>query len=138
MKKRSGNCRGITLVEALISLCLIGVLFGVVILKYRQVARAAQESALKAELVNIRTSIKLFKMFNQRNPDSLREMMDKKVFLPGRIDSGRFSDSIYEQRYLLQNALDADGNKVDAFGNRFVYDRAIGEVRTSTKGYENW
>jgi hypothetical protein len=109
-----------------------------VIPKYRQVARAAQESAVKAELLNIRTSIRLFQLLNRRNPDSLKEMMEKKVMLPGRIGSGAYDGSFIEQRYLLKNAVDAEGNKVDAFGNPFSYDPLKGEVRSTTKGYDNW
>ena len=131
--------KGLTILDTVITLCLIGLLTGVVIPKYQQVARAAQESALKAELSNIRTSIRLFKMLNGRNPDSLKEMMEKKVLLPGRLGSApSYSGSIFEERYLLKNALDHEGNKLDAFGNPFLYDRDRGEVKSSTKEFENW
>jgi type II secretory pathway pseudopilin PulG len=130
--------RGLTIFDAIITLILAGILVGVVIPKYRQVARAAQESAVKAELLNIRTSIRLFQLLNRRNPDSLKEMMEKKVMLPGRIGSGAYDGSFIEQRYLLKNAVDAEGNKVDAFGNPFSYDPLKGEVRSTTKGYDNW
>ena len=132
------DAKGLTILDTVITLCLIGGLTGIVIPKYRHVARAAQESALKAELSNIRTSIRLFKMLNNRNPDSLRELMEKKVMLPGRIGGDPYSSSFFEQTYLLKNAVDAEGNKVDAFGNIFAYDRTKGEVRTTTKGFENW
>ena len=127
------------MLDTVITLCLIGLLTGVVIPKYQQVARVAQESALKAELSNIRTSIRLFKMLNGRNPDSLKEMMEKQVLLPGQLGSpSSYSGSIFEERYLLKNALDHVGNKLDAFGNPFLYDRDRGEVKSSTKGFENW
>jgi competence protein ComGC len=129
---------GLTIFDAIITLFLAGILVGVVIPKYRQVARVAQESAVKAELVNIRTSIKLFQILNRRNPDSLKEMMEKKVILPGRVGSGAYEGSFIEQRYLLKNAVDAEGNKVDAFGNPFSYDPMRGEVRSSTRGFETW
>jgi type II secretory pathway pseudopilin PulG len=138
VRSRTGRQRGFTVLDAVITLCLIGLLFGVVIPKYQQVARAAQESALKAELSNIRTSIRLFQMLNGRNPDSLKELMEKKVLLPGRIGSTSYTGSIFEERYLLKNALDHEGNKLDAFGNPFQYDRERGEVKSVTKGFENW
>lgn len=131
------DSKGLTIVDAVITLCVIGILIGVVIPKYRQVAHEAQVSAIKAELANIRTSISLFKMLNKRNPESLKEMMERKVMLPARTGSS-YSGSIYKESYLMKNAVDAEGNKVDAFGNPFMYDSLRGEVRASTKGYENW
>lgn len=137
-----GTCfkddQGFTVLDTVITLCLIGILIGVVIPKYQHVAREAQKTALKAELSNIRTSIRFFKMLNNRNPDSLRELMEKKVMLPGRIGGDPYSGSFFEQTYLLKNAVDSDGNKVDSFGNVFLYDRDKGEVRASTKGFEDW
>ncbi len=131
------DAKGLTIVDAVITLCLIGILIGVVIPRYNHVAREARESALKAELSNIRTSVKLFKMLNGRNPTSLREMIEKKVMLPARTGNG-LTGSIYKESYLMKNAVDADGNKVDAYGNPFLYDSSRGEVSSSTNGYENW
>jgi competence protein ComGC len=132
------NDQGLTILDIVLTLCIIGILIGVVIPKYQQVARVARETALKSELSNIRTSIKLFKILNSRNPDSLRELMEKKVLLPGRIGGDPYSSSFFEQSYLLKNAVDTEGNKVDCFGNIFRYDRAKGEVRATTKGFEGW
>jgi competence protein ComGC len=131
------DAKGLTIVDAVITLCAVGILIGVVIPKYQRVAREAQEAALKTELSNIRTSIRLFKMLNHRNPASLREMIEMKVMFPARIGSG-YAGSIYKESYLMKNAVDAEGNKVDAYGNPFLYDPQRGEVRSSTKGYENW
>jgi type II secretory pathway pseudopilin PulG len=130
--------KGLTIIDTLIALCVIGILIGVVIQKYQRVSREAQKVALKAELANIRTSITLFKMLNRRNPDNLKEMMEKKVLLPGRTGSSPYEASFFEKSYLMKNAVDANGNKLDAFGNPFSYDSHRGEVRSSTQGYENW
>jgi Tfp pilus assembly protein PilE len=130
--------QGLTIVDALIALCLIGVMIGIVIPKYQRVARAAQESAVKAELANIRSSIELFRILNKRNPASLGELIEKKVMLPGRIGGDEYSKSFYDQQYLMAYALDQKGNILDAFGNPFLYDPVRGEVRTTTRGYENW
>ena len=77
MGRYTGNPKGFTALDAVITLCLIGVLFGIVVPRYQRLAQEAQETALKAELVNIRTSIRLFKMLNSRNPQSLKELMEK-------------------------------------------------------------
>jgi type II secretory pathway pseudopilin PulG len=131
------NAKGFTIIDAVITLCLIGILIGVVIPKYQRVAREAREAALRTELSNIRISIRLFTMLNGRNPASLGEMIEKKVMLPARIGGG-YTGSIFKESYLMKNAVDAEGNKVDAYGNPFLYDPQRGEVRSSTIGYENW
>jgi competence protein ComGC len=131
------NAKGLTIIDAVITLCLIGILIGVVIPKYQRVAREAREAALRTELSNIRISIRLFTMLNGRHPASLGEMIEKKVMLPARIGGG-YTGSIFKESYLMKNAVDAEGNKVDAYGNPFLYDPQRGEVRSSTKGYENW
>jgi type II secretory pathway pseudopilin PulG len=135
---RRGSRKGFTSLDALIALCLIGILTGIVIPKYQRVAHEAQKVALKTGLSNIRTSITLFRMLNGRNPDSLHELIEKDVMLPARIGTGPYADSIFKQKYLLPQAIDTKGNMLDSFGNPFLYDSVQAEVRSSTKGYETW
>jgi Tfp pilus assembly protein PilE len=47
--------KGLTIIDAVLTLCLIGVLFLVVVPRYQRLAQEARETALKAELANIRT-----------------------------------------------------------------------------------
>lgn len=138
MRKPSRKQQGLTIVDALITLCLIGIMIGVVIPKYQRLAKEARESAVKAELCNIRTSINLFRILNKRNPMSLNELIEKKVMLPGRIGGDDYSKSFYDQKYLLAHSVDDKGHVLDAFGNPFLYDPVRGEVRATTRGYENW
>lgn len=130
--------QGLTLVDTVITLCLAGILLGVVIPKYQRVARAAQETAIKAELANIRMSIKLFKLTTQRNPESLSELLEKKVLLPGRVGVDQYSGSLYDQKYLKAQMVDDKGNILDAFENPFLYDPVRGEVKSTTKDYDTW
>jgi len=132
------HVRGLTIIDAIITLCLIGILLGIVIPKYRQVARSAQEVALKTGLSNIRTSITLFNMLNKRNPKTLRELVETDVMLPSRIGKDPYTGSIFKQKYLTQQSMDASGNIIDSFGNPFAYDALQGDVKTTTKGYEAW
>lgn len=133
------RCRkGMTTFEAIFTLCLIGILIGVVVQKYQRVMLAAQESALKTGLANIRMSIKLFRLLNNRNPNDLKELVKKEVILPGKVGKDRYTASLFKQKYLTEQATDAKGNIVDAFGNLFSYDAGRGEVKPTTKGYENW
>jgi len=128
--------KGLTIIDAVISLCLIGVLFLVVVPRYQRLTDEARETALKAELTNIRTTVKLFRLLNGRHPESLRELTEKNILMPA--DKESFSGSILDDRYLLPNAVDAEGNITDAFGSRYVYDPGNGTVRSGTSGYENW
>jgi type II secretory pathway pseudopilin PulG len=132
------NRNGFTAIDAAITICLIGVLIGIVIPKYQRVAHEAQEVALKSALRNIRTSIKLFKALNERNPKGLNEMIEKEVILPARIGNDPYTGSLFKDKYLIEHAVDSKGNLLDAFGNPFIYDLRKGEVRTTTKGYETW
>jgi type II secretory pathway pseudopilin PulG len=136
---RFTDAKGLTIIDALVSFCLIGILIGVVIPKYQRVAREAQEAALKMGLANIRTSIRLFRVLNERNPRSIKELMENDVLLPARIGPDPASGPIFlDEKYLMKHALDAEGYLVDAFGNRYAYDPVRGEVKASTKGYESW
>lgn len=133
------DAKGLTIVDAVITLCLIGILIGVVIPKYNRVAREAREAALKMGLTNIRTSIRLFRVLNERNPRSLTELLENDVLLSARSGAAPASGPIFlDEKYLLRQAQDAEGHLVDAFGNRYAYDPVRGEVKASTKGYESW
>jgi len=133
------GAKGLTIIDALISLCLIGILIGVVIPKYQRVAREAQEAALKMGLTNIRTSIRLFRMLNERNPRNLKELVENEVLFPARSGKEPYAGPIFfDEKYLVKQAQDAEGHPVDAFGNRYAYDPVRGEVKASTKGYESW
>jgi competence protein ComGC len=132
------NRKGLTIIDAVISLCLIGVLFLVVVPRYQRVAREAQEAALKAELRNIRTTIRVFKILNRRNPGSIRELVEKKVVMPARVGADPYTGSIFSDNYLMPNAVDKKGNVLDAFGNTYTYDSLNGIVRSTTQGYEDW
>lgn len=138
MKNSFQDQKGFTVLDALITLCLIGILIGVLIPKFQRVAREAQETAVKAELANIRTGIALFKIIKERNPRSLNELIEKDMMLPARIGTDVYSESIFKHKYLMANAVDAKGNILDAFGNPFLYDSVSGKVRATTEGYENW
>lgn len=129
---------GFTAIDAAITICLAGVLIGVVIPKFQRVAHEAQEVALKSALFNIRQSIKLYKALNERNPKSLNELIEKEVIMPARVGNDPYTGSMFNDKYLMAHAVDSKGNLIDAFGNPFAYNFSRGEVRATTKGYETW
>lgn len=138
MGSRFRHQKGLTALEAIVTLCLISILIGVVIPRYQRAAMEARETALKTGLTNIRTSIKLFKMLNGRNPGSLHELLEKEVMLPARVGADPYTGSVFKSKYLMAQVRDGNGNCIDAFGNPFSYDLERGEVRSTTKGYETW
>lgn len=133
-----GREKGLTVLEAVVSLCVIGALVLVVVPRYQRVTREARESALKAELTNLRFTIRLFRQLNGRYPASLREMMEKKILQPARTGADGYGGSVFDDRYLLPNAVDGEGNVIDVFGNPYRYDADRGSVRPTTAGYESW
>ena len=131
--------KGLTILDTIITLCLIGILIGVVIPKYQRLAHDAQETALKTGLANIRSSIRLFKMLNGRNPKSLNELSEKKMILPARIGTDQYTGPVFlDQKYLVLHAVDSQGHLLDPFGKPFVYDPVDGKVIAASKGYEDW
>jgi len=138
VKRRSRAAAGFTALDALITLSLIAVLFGVVVPRYQRVAQEARETAIQAELANIRTSIRLFRMIQGMNPHDLRELMEREVLLPARVGRARGEEALFKKTYLMPHAVDDRGNVLDAFGNPFSYDRENGTVRSGTAGYEDW
>jgi type II secretory pathway pseudopilin PulG len=130
--------KGLTVLDAIITLCLIGVLFGVFASRYPRMAQEAQETALRSGLSNIRASVRLFRMMNGRNPRSLTELVEKEVLMPARVGADAPTGSVFQQKYLMERAVDKQGNIVDPFGNPFAYDPLRGEVKATTAEYENW
>ena len=129
---------GFTTLDAVITLCIIGLCTGVFITKYRSVEFAAKSVALKSELANIRSSIRFFRLMNNRPPANLRELLEKRAMLPGRVGTDTASGPVFlNENYLQHEATDDKGNLVDPFGNTFIYDPARGVVKTSTKEFES-
>jgi hypothetical protein len=78
-------------------------------------------------------------MLNGRNPQSLKEMVEKKVVFPARIGTDKYTGPIFfKESYLMEYAADKEGNIIDVFGNPYAYDAIKGEVKTTTQGYESW
>lgn len=124
--------RGLTLVEIILTFVIVSSLIGIGSLYFKSVLRAFREVALKNQLVDIRLSLKLYQLLHDKNPQDLRTLLTEEVnFMP-------YSGGLFKKRYLESVRSDKDNFPLDPFGNRFVYRPYIGEVRSSTKGYEAW
>jgi hypothetical protein len=77
-------------------------------------------------------SIQLYHMLNGRYPADLKELLTKRFLMPTK------EGTIFSDQYLKSRALDQNGYPVDPFGQRYLYNPALGRVTSSTRGYENW
>lgn len=107
--------KGLTFVEFLIVVCVIFVLIGTFSIFANRVLRGAREVALKHELAALRLRLKLYYMLHENQPETISEFYDAK--------EGKF---------------DKDRNLLDSFGNKYIYERENGTVKSGTAKYNNW
>jgi len=124
--------RGYGVVETALVVILMGLLAVVVMERYQRTLYEAQKTALKAELVNIRQALALYKALNGRYPASLRELLERRALAP--YEAG----ILLSPRYLEHQAVDEQGRLLDPFGAPYIYDPATGTVRSSRRGFEGW
>lgn len=127
-----GKDKGLGIIDTLIVLVLISIMIGVVIPRYLGIAEEARETALQSGLLNIRMAIRVYRMVNERYPEDLKALVNKRFILTVR------EDTIFTQEYLRTLAVDEEGYPLDPFGNRYRYDPMSGYVASATEGYENW
>lgn len=125
------NQKGFTSLETLFVCIIIGLFIGIAIPYYQRVALEAKKVTLKAGLVNIRSAIGLYHALEQNYPADLKNLVHEKYVLP-------VNGKIISTEYLMAQSIDAEGNLLDSFGNRYRYDRLTGQVASSTEGYESW
>jgi len=130
--KRSNKFSSLTLIEFLIALCLISVLAGVFIYFAGGTLRAGREEALRNELGNIRMSIELYRVINERFPENLIELMNQNLTLEN--DKG----ILLEKEYLRPFRTDKEGHLLDPFMSRYAYNMKTGVVKSQTTEYQDW
>ena len=123
---------GRTVYEALLLLSLVGILLSVAMSDFLDSVNTAREVALKSELTNVRTAIRLYHMLNKRYPASLKCMVEEDYVLS-------FQEApVLKRTYLEHISTDEEGNILDPFGSLFIYNRSNGKVQSSTSEYESW
>src|SRR3990172_3166453 len=108
---------------------LMGVLAVIAMAHYEKTAHEARKTALRAELLNLRQSIALFKAIKGRQPDDLKELLTGQYVLP-------YKDDLINRKYLEPGAVDERMNILDPFGLPYLYFPADGSVRSQKDGYE--
>lgn len=123
---------GMLLLDLATTLTIIGFLiwiFGGVI---GTLSRNAREIALRYQLNNFRMLVVLYKQLKGYYPEDLLVLIQSSHRLSGA------DELIFKEKFLNSLEQDANGEPVDAFGNRLNYDHRLGVVGSITKGYENW
>lgn len=136
-RKRSKILRtrnGYGIVETLIVIIIISIFTLVVMSRYEDTLWEARKTALQAELINIRHSITLFKITRKRYPNSLNELVSTKIIFPHSDPK----EGVFRGKYLEHYSVDEKGNILDPFGLPYLYNPAIGEVKSQKKGFESW
>ena len=123
---------GFTSVEFITAVIIIVTLIGTSALYFKRALASFREVALKNQLTDIRLNLKLYRLFHDNYPDDIR------VLLSEEVDMAPYSNAVLKKKYIESIKSDREGFPLDPFGNRFVYRSDIGEVRSQTKGYEDW
>lgn len=81
------------------------------------------------QLQILRNSINLYKIINNKSPETL-EMLATGVY--------KFPGEDLTKRYIENAPIDKDGKVIDPFNKPYYYDSKTGWIRSSTTGYEFW
>ncbi|MCM8784021.1 MAG: type II secretion system protein GspG [Candidatus Omnitrophica bacterium] len=92
----------------------------------------AKEMVLQAELRNMRIALNVYKGFNGKYPDDIRELIDREIFWT------KFSHEMYKRPYLQHQRLDKDSFPIDPWNRHFVYNASTGKIFSQAKRYKNW
>ncbi|MEA2571542.1 MAG: ral secretion pathway protein [Acidobacteriota bacterium] len=76
-KRRDDRQRGFTLIELLVVVTIIGILAGIAVIQTRHARQKALETALRADLYEMRKAIDNFYADKQRYPTDLKELVPR-------------------------------------------------------------
>ena len=116
ISRRSGG----TLFEMAFSFAIIFILMAVFGFYASKVLLAAEGTALKSELSNLRLSVVVYRIRNGGLPKEL-----------GSIHSNR-------NYFVMIGRHDKEGELLDPFGSRYIYSPKDGRIRSGTPEYSSW
>ena len=117
------NNIGRGLIEFIFSITIIFILYAVFARHWIVNLEEARKVTVKNELTNLRYSLQLYRMFEGRYPEDLRQLNASRV-------STIKEDSLYGRRYLELQSQDEQGYPVDPYGRRFIYNNKLGTIKT--------
>jgi len=122
----------LTVLELIMTICVIFILIGAFAVYAGFTLKAARETALRNELVNLRMSIEYYRMINGAFPRDLSALL--KQHLTSRLPNNTISYNYFLKPF----HLDREGNLLDPFLNKYAYDEGNGAVYSQTQNYERW
>lgn len=148
MRGSIGSISGRTIFESLLVVTLISTLIGGTGFEVQRIDRQVREVALRWELRNLRSAVALYSFMNSRMPRTLHEVLEKGYIEPFRRDVKLGHVRVEEFQLRLKHfispqviqemGVDDEGNILDPFGNRYLFDVESGRLFTTTEGYESW
>ncbi len=116
------NNIGRGLIELIFSITIIFILYAVFARHWIVNLEEARKVTMKNELTNLRYSLQLYRMFEGRYPEDLRQLNTSRVSIIKE-------DSLYGRRYLELQSQDEQGYPVDPYGRRFIYNNKLGTIK---------
>jgi hypothetical protein len=116
--------------EFVFTLGLIFVLAFIFLIYLGQTMDKAKVAVLVSELRNMRIALNLYRGFNSKYPQDLRDLITTEIY------GTKFIHEIYKRPYLEHQRTDKEGFPVDPWNRRFAYDPITGRINSRTKGYE--
>jgi len=138
---RPGDDAGASAVETIAGVAVLMIIFAFMLSIYSGQVHRADEGILRAQLRALRMQAKLFKVVRGRWPQDTKELVQDplSIFPLGAANLPQEPASrMLKAGPVLAVAADEDGYPVDPWGNRFVYERLTGRIRSGMEGYESW
>jgi competence protein ComGC len=129
---------GRTVLETVLVLLFISIFLVVAIDRFTSSVRSIRENALVVEIGNLRRSVNFYAVINKKLPASLKTLLTEKAMVAREDIRGEEYDVVIVGSFIESMTVDPDGEPLDPFGNRYVYDPATGRVNSSTPGYGSW
>ena len=112
---------GRSLIDIIFSITLVLVLYGVFAGHWIKNLEEARKVTLENQLTNLKYSLELYRMLEGSYPGDLRELSKKRIAIR--------EDSLYGRKYLELQSQDKEGNPIDPYGRRFIYNSKDGSIK---------
>ncbi len=107
------------------SIAIIVIFLGVFVGYWGKTLEESREVTLENQLTNLKYSLELYMILEGEYPKDLRELNNRYI----RVRENK----LYGRRYLEHQVQDEEGNPIDPYGHRFIYNRKTGKVKRGTK-----
>jgi len=121
-----------TILELLLTACIMFSLIGIFIAYANATLEVVKEITLRNELGHIRMALEHYRIVNSEYPQELKDLI--REYLPDK----QTVNIITSQAYLKAFRVSDKGELLDPYRNEYLYNSQWGRVWSSTKGFEAW